>query len=265
MKFALLALVCWIPVVRAVDLVPKYVPVDSKDMTLKLEVVGSAPLPYQAIRLQMTLHNISSNTLGPIQSIDRCAGAWVKRPTENDFSGYRGSIRMFDSERPHNITNTQHINYQGPLRLKPGEESSASFVVAAEWLDRQGQLHPSGTGIAIFSKPGIYVIKGFYLIDGQKEKWIEAITEVEVKEPQGDDKKVWELLQKDEQLAGALMCPVDAPSDDVRPKLIQLLKDYPKSSYAPYARFALARHYFNGTGFQPPPLLPPNWPPTNWR
>jgi hypothetical protein len=88
---------------------------------------------------------------------------------------------------------------------------------------------------------------------------------VEVKEPQGDDKKVWELLQKDEQLAGALMCPVDAPSDDVRPKLIQLLKDYPKSSYAPYARFALARHYFNGTGFQPPPLLPPNWPPTNWR
>jgi hypothetical protein len=219
-----------------------------------LDVVGPMPLPYQAIRLRLTLQNVGKKRLGPIGSVDPVAGAEVKGPGEWSYRGVWNSVLLFDSEHPNVVTKTQHLNHRAPLFLEPGEQSSASFAIAAGWIGRAGKLDLDKP---LFPKPGRYSLKGFYGIDGKRELRIEATREVEIKEPQGDDKKILEMLEKDEELAAALLCPVNGPPAAVRPKLIQIIKDYSKSSYAPYAHFALARLEFGGIGFQPAPFALP--------
>src|SRR5262249_24329431 len=81
------------------------------------------------------------------------------------------------------------------------------------------------------------------LVDVDTKKTIEQILDFEVREPKTpDDAAVFEILKKDPELAGAIMKPVDAPDEKVVEKLDRLLADHPRSTYADYARFRVARH-----------------------
>ncbi len=82
---------------------------------------------------------------------------------------------------------------------------------------------------------------------------------VVVKAPEGEDKAIFEQLAEDETLVYALLVPLNNPTrpffdfmrpartpavEIVVPPLRKLIADHPKSSYADYARFALARWLF---------------------
>jgi hypothetical protein len=105
----------------------------------------------------------------------------------------------------------------------------------------------------LFSEPGRYTIKclvGFGAYEPGHR--LEQVIDIVVGTPQGDDAAILQLLKQDEALAFVLMRPVDRPEETLIPKLKDLIEQFPKSSYADYARFALARGYWRGIGVHPP-------------
>lgn len=75
---------------------------------------------------------------------------------------------------------------------------------------------------------------------------------IHVHAPKDHEQEVYDLLKKDRRLTAVLMQPDDIPPADLFAKLKNLVEKYPYSSYASYARFALARCYRAGIGFSPP-------------
>lgn|GEM_PF-6294073 len=80
-----------------------------------------------------------------------------------------------------------------------------------------------------------------YRLNERETDYLTAGIEVRVAEPTGDDLRVYELLQKDSTLARMMMSPVHVPDPETTAVLETLVKLFPKSSYADYARLAIAR------------------------
>jgi hypothetical protein len=71
---------------------------------------------------------------------------------------------------------------------------------------------------------------------------------VVVNEPQGDDRIICDLIREDRHLADAIISPVHVPDPETVETLEDILRRFPSSSYADYARFALARAQVMGVG-----------------
>ncbi len=139
-----------------------------------------------------------------------------------------------------------------PLVLDPGERHYVSFAVAAEWEVKwiiEGKKQQAvNHGKSIFPEPGNYSVKCAYLFEGVR---LEQTIQIDVRAPKDENESVFQLLQKDPLLASALMCPLDVPQEALIPKLKDIIERFPKSSYTDYARFALARGYWGGSGVYP--------------
>src|SRR5262245_64675228 len=71
------------------------VAVDPMDVEVTVELVGSAPLPFQGVRLRMRIRNISNKRLGPLVPVDYRSGALRKEP--EDRKSTRVNARQLDS------------------------------------------------------------------------------------------------------------------------------------------------------------------------
>lgn len=225
-----------------------YGPLDPKDLELEVEQPQESICPYQAIRLRCTLRNISKSTLKHAVLLDDGVAFWIRGHSEKTFSRPPHCILLYPEGRSTIPSASSGFSTKVPLFLGPGEKTSVSFAFAAAWRDNRGERLPIDRGNPIFAEPGIYVIKCGYCVDNKENKFIEQTLKIHVRIPEGQDKDVYELLKNDQQLASALMRPVDVPAKEAVPKLKDIVDKFPKSSYVPYARFALARAYLHGLG-----------------
>jgi hypothetical protein len=214
----------------------QHVQVDSKDVQLTMELLSPEPLPYQAVRLRICLRNISTKRLGPIIALEELGFPMVKGPDDADYP-WRKKTVLIRHPMIGGSTTVSMMAARMKLYLDPGEQTSIAFAMAADWKRRQGDTI-EWTGSPLFTKPGRYTLTFRYM-----SKDISTTLHLQVHEPQGADKAVADLLKDDAELADALMSPVSFVPESVFPKLQDLLKRYPKTSYTEYARFALARAY----------------------
>jgi hypothetical protein len=221
-----------------------YLPVGPRQVELKAELVGPPPLPFQAARLRLTLHNVSGGRLDGlaqgmrIKPLEAYAGVTVDgRWVPILVADWRRGVVVEDLWSPE--------VERGYPWLDAGGVTSLSFAIASTSNDRSTKRERTAMHRALFPRPGRYTVRYDY------NDQLSATLTVEVPEPEGDDKAVYGLLQRDNVLASAMMSPVDAPGQEVVGKLRDLLGLYPKSSYADYARFALARYHRYGGDFIP--------------
>ncbi len=223
--------------------------IDRQDVKLTVEQIGAQVHPFQAVRLRLILENVSKKRIGRLQPIDDFPWMYIKGPDDSDYKIFSNYLVIRDRLVLRNFPARERLNGVVPLFLDPGEKTSVSFAFAAQWpWPSRWQLHLAKP---IFPVPGGYLIKCLYPINSKKEKFFEANTIVAVHVPKGQDGIVFSMLEKDPQLAGALMQPIDPPDKRMFEKIKSIGEQYPKSSYANYAHFALARGYLAGLGYKP--------------
>jgi hypothetical protein len=143
------------------------------------------------------------------------------------------------------------INGVYRLTLRPGEQESLTVAYAAEWGLNKANF--------FFPQPGNYSIRWTchpWPLDSNKVFWPDPVLVV-VARPVGVDEAVYQLLRDNPKLVGVMMSPathsgpdraygVAVPDAETVRQLETIVLRYPKSSYADYARFALARAYLQG-------------------
>lgn len=205
--------------------------------------------------------NIGKKRIGPLDPIDECSGdKAIKRPNANSYQDISGSFLPINESWTSWMGSCAFQNQQAePWFLEPGERMSVSDPIAAQWQNRRGWI-PFDKVEALFSKPGVYSIKYTCRVAGSTvlyvekqpdpEVVVESTLDIVVREPKGDDKIVCDLLAKNPVLAATLMMAINIPPDlygkpvpdpAVIPAIKNIIEKHPKSSYADYAHFALAR------------------------
>jgi hypothetical protein len=236
---------------RATEQPQSYGPVDPKAVKFTVKVAGRPPLPFQAVRLRVTLKNVSTKRIGPVGPVDNIKTILVRGPGEPKFREVKGARTIELKGHPSNPTDREALNNRAYPTLESGEQMSATFAVAAEWSLRRGGWAPADRVQPLFPAPGDYELKVVYCRKTEAHGPIERTVRVRVLDPAATqpepgpgpgDELICRHLRNDPRLVAELLCPVGVMDKRSPPRLRALLKQYPKSSYAPYARFALARH-----------------------
>ena len=202
--------------------------------SLKVEYrqTSSHPLPFQAVRLQTVWRNVGKKTLNIKILPDRAFQIAYVTPAEGLVkSRPRGSLIIW----PRNNTSHTHLDYKNTITspFRPGEELSASFAIAAYWKSFE-YLH------SFFPKEGRYVSR-VKVYDYKSPPIL-----IQIYEPKGNDYEIYRMLLEDKKLAGAMLCPSAVPHPDTIPKIKEIIRRFPKSSYTDYAHYALGRRIFKG-------------------
>jgi hypothetical protein len=252
-------------------------PVDAKDLELIVAQVGPGPLPFQPLRVRITLENISQKAIGPIPTPVGFCKYLIKGPHDSDFNTEIFPALLRDkSEKVGDL-----LREYSDVALGAKERTTGSEALTL-------RKHNPGGGQAetpdefVTPASGRYQLKVVYLMGVDKNQQpveLESVLTFDVVVPKGPDKKVAELLAKDATLASAVADSVEPPDPELVPKLLELLKLYPKkkerlqpifpnqppmfaehddygpSSYALYAHFALARYYRKGKEYAARPRV----------
>jgi hypothetical protein len=223
---------------------------DYKTLQLTVEQGSPPPLPYQGIRVRLRLTNIGNQQISDLPLLE--AACWITGMKSEDDSATRpiGKYGVFVL-RPRLTTEVIPFDHSAALHrleLKPKQHETVSHAILGEWGSRD---------IWLFPKPGQYTVTMKYRPTRMLQEALEAnpLTVV-VRQPEGDDARIFLMLTKSPELAHDLTIAVayrTGPSKETVPLLKKIELDYPKSSYADYARLALALHYryqndLQGTG-----------------
>ena len=224
-----------------------------------LQVVGPETLPFRAIRVRLTVKNYHASDFGPIFPLD----LYPVQHMWNDSRNHRHELsnampwKSFDPLLFGRRDGSAWLEVQSnanPIILRPGEQLSFSFALCGRFGPRE--LFPDTPRLVLMTKtlfpePGTYFVECLVptdlLLHGESRKHNKLTpitTKITVREPQGKDKEFYDLLRQDDRLASAILWPGNVPEADQLPKLRDLIQAYPKSSYTPYAKFALARYYY---------------------
>ena len=220
-------------------------PTKSADVRLRFDQLGPAALPFQAVRLQFVVANNRNHRLGwsmqwPEDAIVRL---YIKGPGQTDYTLLINSVHTSTQVQPRRDCGFGPNKFR--LILDPGESSGISFPLATVWtlpVQDGDRVKPSQCDAA-FPKPGKYSIRCRYVLASNDGVDItqEATVTVDVREPQGDDKTIYQMLEKNPTLASALMSMADMPDPKVLREIRDIIQRFPRSTYSDYARYALAR------------------------
>jgi hypothetical protein len=210
-------------------------------LELLVEQIGPALLPYQSVRLRLTLKNSGRHEVAQLRLLEPAILlTQVKAPKDREFRPPSDieHLRHGYTIRPRRITaigvitpfskmvTTEH------LTLRPGEVATIS-----------GAFGPWRLDDGIFEQPGDYALQLVYLSAAFRLK--AKPFSVRVGKPVGDDAEALKLLTGNREHLGAILLALRTPDiglgGPIIPMLEKLIQRYPKSSYADYARLALTR------------------------
>jgi hypothetical protein len=208
-------------------------------LELLVEQIGPAPLPHQSVRLRLTLRNSGKQEIKQLRIVDGpCFLRKVKGPRD---VGYRYPDKAaspretgtygFQSRDLFRVElNSMWANER--LTLKPGDRIAVS-----------GTFGPWQPGDGVFSEPGDYLLEMAYVTDDFTLR--AKPYKVKVAKPTGDDAEAVKLLSDNKsQLDAVIFCLRTshiALGGQTASMLEKLIRKYPKTSYADYARLALTR------------------------
>lgn len=233
-------------------------------LKFKAEPLGRV-LPYQALRVRVTLTNESKARIEPLVPLT-FGVSWTEihepfgtklRPfrqydspgtglSETGLSGSPSPLGKHDERLIQGAGGTRRPSFG----IDAGKSLSLSFAEGNEYgLSDDDEFCP------VFADPGRYVIRirydASYIAsreDAPKKLVYETDLEIAVERPAGVDAKIADMLAKNDDLADAMCAPHYGPDQKATiDGLQEILKLAPESSYALYARFALARARL-GTG-----------------
>jgi hypothetical protein len=133
--------------------------------------------------------------------------------------------------------------YKSAFQLQPQEEAVWSFATGFVKSESYDGKAPKDT--VLFSRPGKYRVR-VRAKDITNVVDVEGTVEIAPFDPQ--DTHFINILRDDSELREAMLSPIHDVRDDLRPTLEAIVKSRPKSSYANYARLAIARSYLYGDG-----------------
>jgi hypothetical protein len=208
------------------------------------EIVGAWPLPYQAVRVRLTVENTGR---APISIYPLEIGTEVWTTGRNGAGPARGVppfggtfvLPPFDCG-PHVLASS--------VFLRPGQRHTLTGAAAVSVRDeKEWRAGPSVTAVPLFPEPGIYTLRVHYWCVRQPKPGefdrLATDLKVEVRKPAELDKAWVEALARDEGLVRVLLRP-DAPcSDECAAVLGRLIEKAPDSTYADYGRLVVARHH----------------------
>lgn len=205
------------------------------DLESTVQQVGSQTLPYEAVRLRLTLRNVGANPSAGLTWLDESiVVVGIQPPGAEDYYAIRANVIKISETSvpaPHARSNERQA-----MILEPGEETAATFALSAEWGRKVKPLFPV---------PGRYLIKVGY----SGPRGMDIIADpfaLTVREPEGSDAAAYDMLRMHPKLAAALMSPIRPPGAEELPAIQEFVQQFPESSYANYSRFALARASLNG-------------------
>jgi len=219
-------------------------------LQLLVQKVGPDPLPYQAVRLRLTLRNDGKKEVADLllpEGTSILTG--IKGPKDADFlstglKGRRGGVGLLPRSRS-DFRNHDLVFETQRLTLKPGEQDSVvgAFVRPA-----------SPDELALLLQPGEHTLRLEYWQKYSASFDLKPATvQVKVAEPKGADAEVCKLLDKlratKRDVVDSFMAAIyyrDCPEAETVPFLESIVTKYPKSSYADYARLILAHHHLEG-------------------
>ncbi len=201
-------------------------------------------MPFQAVRVRITLQNISKERIGPLRPLEDVVRApTVKGPEDGYHREYWAGFPPEGVQRsnvyPMITWTTMPAAMRTPHYLDVGERVSitTTFPMSRAVRNKGSEFQ------FLAPEPGRYSLKYHYPVGGDwdgRDRVIEQTIEIQVRPPRGDDKIVFELLQKDLRVVSALLSS-GTPVWDVAPTLKEIIEKYPHSSYADYARLAFAK------------------------
>jgi len=195
------------------------------DYAIVNEQIEPFPLPFQAAVFRRAFQNRTDEALTTEYPTYGASIRKIKGIDADEYRTPRGAIT--DAGRPSGYWNgLSWAERLVPLSLEPGQQSTICYSFAGEWA-------APDAAASLFPEPGTY---SFRLYDDDELR-------VGVREPQADDKLIVDQLRADPELAAEMMESIGFPSQEMLRPLARLAKLYPESSYANYARFAMARHY----------------------
>ena len=219
----------------------------SPGTSLRIEQLGADPLPYQAVRVRIILRYESEGILAnlPMHGLRFFIG-----PVNKESQPVRGVIPS--PNRESSVISTENVwsivDSDLHYNLSKAEQVTWSYVFSWHEL---GVLNPKSRA-PLFPEPGSYELRVEYRLPDQANYpgyLRKAGLKIRVPEPVGDDKIVYQLLKENQELAHELALPIHDPLDSVYDQIREIVQKYPESSYANYARFALARRHLHGTGY----------------
>lgn len=211
-------------------------------IALQAACLSPDPYPYQAVRIRWRVCNEGQVTLGPRSWGDGwLANLQYGRPEEKLRPTYL-LVALCERTAAAALALPSHGR---TVALAPSECCELSAALAADWSSVAGDLRISQP---LFPTAGSYIISATYTFDPPTEGHATLQTPILVREPQGDELAAFNALTEDIELRNALMSPIGAPHLPVVPRLEKFLADFGQTSYANYARFALARHHMRGSG-----------------
>ena len=199
-----------------------------REYTIVNDQIDPIPLPFQAAVFRRAFQNRTDRMLTPEYPEHGAVIRKIKAPGAGEYRTARGSI--IGAGRA-TVTYTTPLRTElVPLSLEPGTQSTIRHSFAADWLGDEGAV--------LFPEAGTYSFKLYY----------DDELRIVVREPEGDDKVILDQLRGNPELATKMMSPVTTPPEEMLRSLERIVMLYPESSYADYARYALARHYAHAPG-----------------
>ena len=200
-------------------------------------------LPFQTVRLQQRLENVSAELIGPLPQLYEPYLEMNAGGEKPQFGGHYVAGRVPISMIVCGMFPQRA--YRRDLFLEPGRSVSLSFPLVTFQNDEKHRPRP------FFERPGQVEFRTVYQfgppdVRGNQSFRAEATIAVRVVDPQGDDRQVYEELQRHPAAAFALTGYDYEVAEEAIPVLERLLRERPASSYSDYIRLALARGLWGG-------------------
>ena len=215
---------------------PPRININPAQIAIAISATSQSSIPFEPVQFHLTVHNKHTEKITSVGSPEEHPELIVQQVGQKFF---RAAPVLLETSEPRPTSATFVDRAAGiQLDLEPGDSVRVTYCCALE-KNEDRSLSP------LFTRPVTYRVRAKYLIHSGKAQYIHAETEVHIQEPKGDDLKVFQILSKDPALVVQIMHPIDAPKKETLKAIQVVIEEYPKSTYTPYAQFAIARyHYF---------------------